>query len=55
VRLCVFTAPMLGQEAAIDVSRVRIGPPDEAEKTVSTQSVASGRCAEYVDKFFGLS
>ncbi len=28
--LCVFTAPMLGQEAALDVSRVRIGCPDEA-------------------------
>jgi hypothetical protein len=30
VRHCVFTAPMLGQEAALDVSRVQIGPPDEA-------------------------
>jgi hypothetical protein len=29
-RLCVITAPLLGQEAALDVSRVRIGPPDEA-------------------------
>ena len=30
VLLCVFTAPLLGQEAVLDVSRVRIGPPDEA-------------------------
>ena len=29
-RLCVFTELMLGQEAALDVSRVRIGPQDEA-------------------------
>ncbi len=31
---CIFTAPMLGQESALDVSsrqsRVQIGPPDEA-------------------------
>jgi hypothetical protein len=27
---CVFTAPMLGQEAALDVSRGQIGPPGEA-------------------------
>ena len=30
VQHCVFKVLMLGQEAALDVSRVRIGPPDEA-------------------------
>ncbi len=29
-RHCVFTASMLGQEAALHVSRVQIGPPGEA-------------------------
>jgi hypothetical protein len=29
--------------------------PGEAVKIISTQPVASGRCAEYVDAFFGLS
>jgi hypothetical protein len=49
VQLCVFTAPMLGQEAALDVSRVQIGPPDEAVESNFNS------CAEYVDAFFGLS
>ncbi len=30
VLFCVFTAPMLGQVAALDVSRVQIGSLDEA-------------------------
>ncbi len=29
-QLCVFTASLLGQRAALDVSRVQIGPPGEA-------------------------
>ncbi len=29
-RLCVFTASLLGQEAALTVSRVQKGPPVEA-------------------------
>ncbi len=57
VRLCVFTVPMLGQEAALDVSRVQIGPPDEAVETYSTQLVASGCChgAEYMDAWIVMS
>jgi hypothetical protein len=50
---------MLGQEATLDVSRVQIGPPDEAVENnfnaAALQPVASGRCAEYVDAFFRLS
>ena len=30
VQHCVLTAPMLGQEAALDESKVQIGPWDEA-------------------------
>ena len=51
----VYTAPMLGQEAALDVSRVQIGPPDEAVENNFNAACGLGRCAEYVDAFFGLS
>ena len=52
--VCVFTASLLGQEAALHVSRVQIGTPGDAVKAISTQPMASGRCTEYVDALFGL-
>ncbi len=48
--LCVFTALLLGQEAALTVSRVPIGPPSEA-----VEKKFNAACAEYVDVIFRLS
>ena len=58
----VFTAPLLGQACWAKrqhfmclESKLDPRGPGEAVKIISTQPVASGRCAEYVDEFFGLS